>query len=410
MGWKASMIFIKNAPAPVTDKQLLDAMWQYGWTHAINPDNDKTYIARLNSTIVICNAKVPMEFIGEDLSVYEKGLSELTLNQSEICGITLQSTVNHWGYGIIQNGKKIRVRCGNYEMPLSLDYGNVLPEEEALLSRLIIREDGSRLFKIDDSEYTEDQVGEEFVFEIIARYTGYPLANSNNPLEGLIFKCYEKNPYFVSTSKAKLAAELTVSDAKYAVLEPEQYGYGKAPLVITKGVPADIKKYTKTVFEHGICNPAYVYQMNPLMIVAYSYEIDCVIPILFPKNYQPPIALKLNQRLLSVNTYGRNNNIIEDDLNEGSESINEWKNFSPHIAELYSDDILLIEEKKASIEERYWLKLPLLTKEYFEVNPKRYRLGLNGYTGFRLEYTKPEITPSQQNKTTNKKWWKFWSS
>jgi hypothetical protein len=321
----------------------------------------------------------------------------------------LESTINFWGYGITQEGKKIRARCGNYDTSFSIDYGNALPEEEYLLSKGIIKDDGTRIFKIDGIEYTEDQLGESFVFEIVAKYTGYPLTNSNNPLEKLIFKRYEPNPYFISTSKAELAAELTVSDAKYALLEPEQYGYGKASLVI-KDVPADIKKYIKTVFEHGIYSPAYVYQTSPLMIVAYSYEIDCVIPILFHRNYQPPIALQLNQRLLSVNTFSRNNNIIEDDLIEGSESINEWKDFAPHIAELYSDDISSIEEKKAAIEEKYWQKLLLRTKEYFEVYPKRYRLGLNGYTGLRLEYTKPEIMPSQQNNHSIKKWWKFWSS
>lgn len=418
MGWKASLIFIKNVPASITDKQVLDAMLQYGWNYeadayfdeAINADTNKTYIARLNDTIVIGNGKIPLTFLSEELSHYERGLSEMTANKSEICAITLESTVNHWGYCVIQDGKKIRVRGGNYDNSLSLDYGIVLPEEQDLLSKLIVKEDGSRVYKIDGVEYNEDQIGENFVFELVGRYAGYSMANSKNPLETLTFRRYEPNPYFVSTSKHELAAELTISDSKYEMLEPELYGYKKAPLTIKKGVPANVKKYIKTVFQHGICNPAFVYQLNPLIIVAYSYEIDCIIPIQFPKTYQPPVVLKLNQRLLSVNTYGRNNDVIEDDLIEGPESINEWKDFAPHIAELYSDDISLIKEKKAAIEEKYWEKLVILTKEYFEVFPKRYRLGINGYTGFRLEYTKPEPLPIQTEQSSNKKWWKFWNS
>ncbi len=418
MGWKTSLIFIKNIPDIVSDKQVLDALLQPAWMHtkdasfeeAMNAEDGKTYIGRLNDTLVIGHSEIPLEFISDGLSAYEKNLDNLSPQNLEICGISLQSTVNHWGYGVIANGQKIRARGGNYQKPLFFDYGNPLPEEEPLLSTLIIKENGSHFYNIDGNEYTDDQVGENFVFALTKRYIGVSLNSGDNPLDNLKFRCYEKNPYFDNRSKAELPGELTIADDKFAKLEPEQYGYSIAPLKNKDGQSADIKQYISSALQNGACNPAFVYQISPLVIVVYAYDMDCVIPILFPKEYQPHFELTLNQRLLSVNMFGTNNNIIQEDLIEGKDSTGDWKDFAPHIAELYSDDISLIKEKKAAIEEKYWEKLVILTKEYFEVFPKRYRLGINGYTGFRLEYTKPEPLPIQTEQSSNKKWWKFWNS
>jgi hypothetical protein len=416
MGWKASLIFIKHSPQGTTDEQVLNSLSARSWDHtgdasfeeAMNADETKIYIARLNDLIVVGKAELPIHFLNEGISFPEQNIID-AFKDAEICALSLESTVNHWGYGIIQQGKKIRARGGNYEAPLFIDYGKPLPEEEDLLSRLEIKGDNSRVYRIEGYEYTEDQVGENFVFEIAKRYTGYSLDNGNNPLDKLTFKCYEKSLYVDHSSVASSPGQITLSDEKYERLEPEQFGHNKVPLTGPDGQPADGKKYIKSSLQRGDCNPAFVYQLNPLIVIAYAYDIDCIIPVLFPKAYQPPFELVLNQRLLSVNMYGQENGKLAEDLIEGKDSSNVWKTFVPHIAELYSDDTTLIEEKKAAIEEKYWQRLPILAKEYFEANPGRYRLGLNVYTGFPLVYKRPTNPSTVQKPKLTKRWWQFWN-
>lgn len=415
MGWKASLIFIDNVQTTNNEQNILSALNQEDFIYtgdasfeeALNAEKDKTYIASLNNVLIIGTAEAPVLFISDYLSDFEKTLADY-FNNSEICGITLQSNVNHWGYGIIKNNEKIRVSAGNYAMPLIADYGTPVEEEHDLLSKVVTKEDGSKVFIINNEEYQYDMAGENLVFEIAKRYTGHALNSFDNPLQNLTFKCYEKSPYFDNTTKASSPGQLILSEAKFIALEPEQYDFKTVPLKDSDGNPADLRKYAQTALHNGACNPAYVFQLKPLIIIAYAYDIDCIIPLYFPSEYQPPFEPILNQRLLTVNLYGTNNNLLSEDLIEGKNSTNYWKNFVPHIAELYSDDTAIIEQKKAEITEELWQKLPLLAKEYFQVNPNRYRFGLNGYSGFPKVYTRPQ-TPNQAPKSNpEKKWWKLW--
>ncbi|WP_430899194.1 MULTISPECIES: hypothetical protein [unclassified Paraflavitalea] len=409
MGFSASLIFIKAGNQPVTDKKVLDALWQVGWDYtgdasfeeAMFADEDKTYIAYFNDTIVIGTQEIPLYFLNDGITGSEEYLIE-QFGDAEIAGVTLQSSVNHWGYGIIQNKQKIRAYGGNYQAPVLIDHGNPLPEEMGLLENRIIKEDGAVYYIIDGQEYSADAIGEELVFDLVQRYTGYALNDVNNPLDTLVFKRFEKNKYYDSNTKAEIAGDLTLSDELYDRLEPEQYGYQKIKLTQPDGSLADIKKYIQTALANGAINPAIVFQLKPLVVVAYAYDIDCVVPLLFPEGYEPPIAIEKGQRLLSINMYGKNGGELEQDLIEGKNSTGSWKTFAPHIADFYSTETAVIEEKKKEIEEQYWERIPVLIQEYFKVNPNRKRLGLNAYSGFALNYSRPTPPPSK------KPWWKFW--
>ena len=96
---------------------------------------------------------------------------------TEICALVLHSVVNFWGYSISKNNEKIRVRAGSAESGTFIEHGDVIEEEKALFAKSEIT-NGKRLFHFDDmpDEYfTDDQVGENFVFDISKRYLGEQL-------------------------------------------------------------------------------------------------------------------------------------------------------------------------------------------------------------------------------------------
>ena len=131
------------------------------------------YIGEYKDSLIISAYGLPFHFYDVELSEFENNLIK-QFPYSEIFATTLESSVNHWGYAIIQNGQKIRLRVGDSENEI-IEYGEVLDEEKALFSKSKIDSNGNRIYLLDefpDEEFTEDQVGEEFVFEIFKRFIG----------------------------------------------------------------------------------------------------------------------------------------------------------------------------------------------------------------------------------------------
>lgn len=144
---------------------------------AIYPDADKIFIGTYKSNLIISVNNLPFEFFSKSLSALEEKFITLFPN-SEICALSLNSVINHWGYAIIKDGKKIRARTGDADNGTTLDFGEPVQEELELLSKSKIEDSGQRryYFEKDFNEaYFEDQVGENFVFEIFKRYTGTKL-------------------------------------------------------------------------------------------------------------------------------------------------------------------------------------------------------------------------------------------
>lgn len=190
MGWKLSSIIIN----PKTDVDFEDLLNKLGFKNLIKvetqsyedvmyPESDKVYIGFYKNNLIISADKLPVNFYETTLSNKEKILIDNFPN-SEICAVSLQSTINHFGFAIISNGEKIRVKAGDAELGTVIDIGEPLNEEKLLLSQSEVTDNGERLYFLDDNlkePYLENQVGENFVFEIFKRYTG-ELLNADEEL------------------------------------------------------------------------------------------------------------------------------------------------------------------------------------------------------------------------------------
>jgi hypothetical protein len=192
MGWKLSSVII----TPLTEVNYNDLLNKLGFKNltrledepfdsAMYPDKDKVYVGNYKNNLIICADKLPLSFFTKSLSETEKILIKY-FPDSEICAVSLQSTINHFGFAVIKAGEKIRVKSGDADIGTTIDIGNPLQQEQDLLSMSKIDIKGQRLYYLNgytDEPYLENQVGENFVFEIFKRYTGELLDEDDDLLD-----------------------------------------------------------------------------------------------------------------------------------------------------------------------------------------------------------------------------------
>ncbi|WP_286920404.1 DUF6928 family protein [Flavobacterium sp. UBA4197] len=199
MGWKAFAIII-NKPRQVDNEILLNELCFEGITKikdeqfdvAINPDDNTVYIGSYKDNLLVCTPEIPMLFFEDYETQAEHAVNRLFPN-SEICSFVLHSVVNLWGYSVIKNGKKIRTRAGSANDGTFIEEGNPLDEEKDLLSKSRLDDSGKRIYVFDDSPdevFSEDQVGENFVFSICKRYFDEELDSADDSLFETILSGY----------------------------------------------------------------------------------------------------------------------------------------------------------------------------------------------------------------------------
>lgn len=183
MGWKASMIII-NSEQKFDKDEFFNSLGFYDlkkndkqpFESVINPDDDKIYIGNYNGNTIMCLQHLTFEAIDSSLSRAEVILSN-TFQDTDIVTFILHSVANLWGYSIVNNGKKVRVRAGDSE-ELIIERGEILEEEKELFSKSKLNDKGERVYIFDDmpdDEFSDDQVGENFVFDISTKYLGQSL-------------------------------------------------------------------------------------------------------------------------------------------------------------------------------------------------------------------------------------------
>ena len=197
MGWKLSSVII-NSSTDISYDDLLDKLGFKNLTRledepydsAMYPDKDRVYVGNYKNNLIICAENLPLKFYDKSLSDTEKTLIKY-FPESEICAVSLQSTINHFGFAVIKAGEKIRVKAGDADLGTVIDIGKPLEQEEELLAKSKIDDKGQRLFYLDgDSDpYLENQIGENFVFEIFKRYTGELLDEDDDLLDTNFTAC-----------------------------------------------------------------------------------------------------------------------------------------------------------------------------------------------------------------------------
>jgi hypothetical protein len=166
---------------------------------------------------------------------------------------------------------------------------------------------------------------------------------------------------------------IRLSQERFHRLEPLAVGL-PTELARRFATRAEFERMLDEHMQLGDSRAACVLSIEPLLVAAYTDELDCVALLRFPAWLVEEHDLKFGRRLLTVNTYMRGQRIAPD-LAAGPRQLGQWVNFYPVIAEFVSDDVRRIAERKAAITEEEWKRCALMGNESLRSFPNRWRDG-----------------------------------
>ena len=184
------------------------------------------------------------------------------------------------------------------------------------------------------------------------------------------------------SSRASDPVFTSISDSKIYQFHPELYKKNTPKrllnLLTFRNIPATeyipLYPILHTHYnEHLLCGDsraAIVVSTDPLIVAAYTDELDCVAMLQFPNRLITEYNIKVYDRLLTVNLYMVEGELAED-LEHGSASYNRYSNFIPFIAEFLSDNLSQIKLRKAQILETEWERTKYLAEKYIAKNGRK---------------------------------------
>ena len=176
--------------------------------------------------------------------------------------------------------------------------------------------------------------------------------------------------YHNDNTRASDPGGVRLSDDKLRRLHPELYG-------LRAFFDKRLKEEREVIAEHmrlGDSRAAVVMSAYPLLVAAYSDDLDCAALLMFDSRLSDDYGLDVGSRLLTVNTYAHDP-ALAPDLWRGPAASSPWTNFMPVIAEFVSDDGDRIEQRKARITPQEWRRAWECGEEYRRRNPRRARDG-----------------------------------
>lgn len=186
-------------------------------------------------------------------------------------------------------------------------------------------------------------------------------------------RVWSENP-----SRADNPGLLSLSKSKLVYLRPDLKPRNESPaLSFTASYVYD---HTMDIAEHirqVDSRAAIVLSTRPLLVAAYTYELDCVAVLYFSAALVNFYGLKIGTRLISVNRYGQD---AGNDLDLGPNSRLVWSNFYPIIGDFVSEDVARLSRRKAEISHYEWARTLWLGRKYLEDHPGVCRDGRPGYS------------------------------
>ena len=133
MAWNKYYIMISNQEKPITEKQLeelhLGNYRSIGKVNLFDTNKPQTlFTGHYNNSIIIVHPYLPFKFFEDEQSEEEKAFINCFPN-SKIAALVENSTVGMFGFSIIVNGKKIRMKDGA-DGEIYNNEGIPLPEED----------------------------------------------------------------------------------------------------------------------------------------------------------------------------------------------------------------------------------------------------------------------------------------
>jgi hypothetical protein len=116
---------------------------------------------------------------------------------------------------------------------------------------------------------------------------------------------------------------------------------------------------------HGDSRAAVVVSVAPLLVAAYTDEIDCIALLQFPDDLLGEYDLHVRDRLLTVNRYVAGG-LLAPDLEDGRLSYHRFSNFQPMIADFLTEDSDRLRQRKIRIGEDEWVRTWVLGRRYLE--------------------------------------------
>jgi hypothetical protein len=171
-----------------------------------------------------------------------------------------------------------------------------------------------------------------------------------------------------------------LSTAKLKSLQPDLYGpFAWIGWDWEDGKLSSRRSFWLTRIEEqllfGDTRAAVVLTTSPLLIAAYTDEIDCVVLLRFSNRFVSEYDLKPGSRLITINTYVDSDGSYESDLKPGPEARDYYENFHPFIADFLTDDVERLAQRKLEISEDEWRRTEELGHTYLSENYARPRDG-----------------------------------
>ncbi len=180
------------------------------------------------------------------------------------------------------------------------------------------------------------------------------------------------------STRAAEPGGVALSDAKLRRLRPDLYGLGHR-FRAAVGLDFPWLVFFREHLQNGDSRAAVVVSLRPLLVAAFTDDLDCIALLEFPEQFATEYGLRDGSRLLTVNTY-RRLDAYDADLIPGPENSGRWSGFQPIIAEFVSDDHDRIKRRKAQISEAEWKRAYAMGKAYLKQRPGVWRDGRPGFS------------------------------
>ena len=125
---------------------------------------------------------------------------------------------------------------------------------------------------------------------------------------------------------------------------------------------------------YGDTQPAVVISTNPLLIGAYSDEMDAVVMLQFPKEFADQYNLSVGTRLTTSNVYF-NGASVADDIHVGEKYSRQYADFVPIVQLFLGKKDEKIMEKTKLFREDVWQAVSEKADDYVRLYPNCARDG-----------------------------------
>jgi len=142
----------------------------------------------------------------------------------------------------------------------------------------------------------------------------------------------------------------------------------------------NVFKITEESIRFGDARAALVVSTSPLVVAAYTDELDCVVMLRFPDHLLRDHDLRAGTRLVAVFTYSQEEEMAPD-LDPGPANTGNWSNAAPLIGEFLSEDRERLAELHAAIGEEEWERCRTLAEDYRKRHGGRAREGSLLFSG-----------------------------